>query len=108
MTSIATPVYKPNPEFTEADWEEVSDNPEWTAEDFANARPAREVLPAAFFHALDKSRQGRRGSQKAPVKALVSLRLDQDVIAHFRAQGPGWQSRINAALREALKPRPNI
>ena len=35
-------------------------------------------------------------------KKLVSLRLDQDVIEQFQAGGPGWQSRINAALRKHL------
>jgi uncharacterized protein (DUF4415 family) len=35
-------------------------------------------------------------------KKLVFLRLDQDVIDRFRAGGPGWQSRINAALRKHL------
>ena len=35
-------------------------------------------------------------------KKLVSLRLDQDVVERFRAGGPGWQSRINAALRKHL------
>jgi uncharacterized protein (DUF4415 family) len=33
----------------------------------------------------------------------VSLRLDPDVLAHFRRSGRGWQSRINAALRKAAK-----
>lgn len=36
-----------------------------------------------------------------PRKRLVSLRLDKAVLEHFRATGPGWQSRINQALREA-------
>jgi uncharacterized protein (DUF4415 family) len=35
-------------------------------------------------------------------KKLVSLRLDPDVVDAFRAGGPGWQSRINAALRKHL------
>jgi uncharacterized protein (DUF4415 family) len=35
------------------------------------------------------------------VKELVSLRIDQDVLAHFQDDGPGWQERINAALRRA-------
>lgn len=44
----------------------------------------------------------RRGRPKsASTKEAVSLRLDPDVLAHFRAAGPGWQSRINAALRKA-------
>ncbi len=40
-----------------------------------------------------------RGPQRAPTKVLTSLRLDADVIAFFRAQGSGYQSRINDALR---------
>jgi uncharacterized protein (DUF4415 family) len=35
------------------------------------------------------------------VKEQVTLRLDQDVLAHFQEDGPGWQDRINAALRKA-------
>jgi len=34
-----------------------------------------------------------------PKKQAVSLRLDEDVLAYFRAQGPGYQTRINAVLR---------
>jgi uncharacterized protein (DUF4415 family) len=46
----------------------------------------------------------RRGRPKsaAPKKA-VSIRLDPDVIAHFRATGSRWQSRINEALRKAAR-----
>lgn len=36
-------------------------------------------------------------------KQPVSLRLDADVIEHFKKKGPGWQSRINAALRAHAK-----
>jgi uncharacterized protein (DUF4415 family) len=35
------------------------------------------------------------------VKELVSLRIDQDILEHFQESGPGWQDRINAALRQA-------
>ena len=35
------------------------------------------------------------------VKETVSLRIDQDVLEHYRCEGPGWQDRINAVLREA-------
>jgi len=42
-----------------------------------------------------------RGPQKAPTKVLTTIRLDADVIAFFRAQGSGFQSRINEALRRA-------
>jgi uncharacterized protein (DUF4415 family) len=36
-------------------------------------------------------------------KQAVSIRLDQDVIEHFKKGGAGWQSRINAALRKQAK-----
>ena len=34
-------------------------------------------------------------------RELVSLRIDQDVLAYFQKDGPGWQDRINQALRKA-------
>ena len=40
----------------------------------------------------------RRGLKPAPSKALVSLRVDQDVLEWFKAQGSGYQTRINAVL----------
>jgi uncharacterized protein (DUF4415 family) len=39
--------------------------------------------------------------KKAAPKEAVNIRLDREVVAHFRATGPGWQSRINEALRKA-------
>jgi uncharacterized protein (DUF4415 family) len=73
------------------------DNPEWTAEDFRDARPFKEAFPELY-----ESWKRARGPQKAPTKQLVSLRLDREVIAHFKAKGAGWQTRINKALREAI------
>lgn len=44
----------------------------------------------------------RRGRPKSDApKEAVNIRLDPDVLAHFRRAGPRWQSRINAALRKA-------
>jgi uncharacterized protein (DUF4415 family) len=74
-----------------------AENPEWTAEDFARARPAAEVIPDIVAVA----RRGR-GPQKRPTKRLVSIRLDPDLIEHFRARGRGWQARINNTLRKAV------
>lgn len=45
-----------------------------------------------------------RGRQRAPTKVLTTIRLDADVIAFFRAQGHGYQTRINDVLR-AVKER---
>ena len=44
-----------------------------------------------------------RGPQAAPTKVLTSVRLDADILAFFKAQGAGYQSRINAALRKAVE-----
>ena len=41
----------------------------------------------------------RRGLQPLQSKASISLRLDQDVLEWFKAQGPGYQTRINVVLR---------
>ena len=41
----------------------------------------------------------RRGLKPVSAKASISLRLDADVLAWFRAQGPGYQTRMNAVLR---------
>lgn len=46
----------------------------------------------------------RRGRPpKARPKEAVKLRLSPDVLDHFRAGGPGWQTRINATLERAVK-----
>jgi uncharacterized protein (DUF4415 family) len=49
---------------------------------------------------IRRARAGGR-PKKAASKEAVSIRLDPDVLAYFRASGPGWQSRINEALRKA-------
>lgn len=71
------------------------DNPEWTEEDFARARPFAEVFPE-----LASSIRRGRPSVENP-KKQVTLRLDADVVERYRAGGPGWQSRMNEALRKA-------
>jgi uncharacterized protein (DUF4415 family) len=72
------------------------DNPEWTAQDFRRAKPFGKAFPA-----LLESRLGR-GPQKAPTKVAVSLRLTREVVEHFKAGGPGWQTRIDKALKKAV------
>ena len=81
------------------------ENPEWTHETFARAKPAGEVLGALFGQEqaaeMLKPKRGRPAAS-AP-KELVSLRLDPAVLEAFRASGSGWQTRINRALVEWLK-----
>lgn len=50
-------------------------------------------------------RKGKRGPQKEPTKKLVSLRLSPEVIEHFKAGGPGWQTRIDNTLRKVIKKK---
>ena len=73
------------------------DNPEWTDDDFARARGAGE-LPAHVRSAFPRT----RGPQKAPTKIPVSIRLSPKVVEHFKAGGPGWQKRIDEALRKLV------
>lgn len=72
------------------------DNPPLTDEQLKRMRPvSKETLD--FFN---------RARGRPPIdnpKQAVSLRLDQDVLDHFKKSGPGWQSRINAALRKQAK-----
>jgi uncharacterized protein (DUF4415 family) len=75
------------------------DNPEWTDEDFARARPPEEVLPPELLAQF----KNYRGPQKAPTKVAVSIRLSPEVISYFKSKGPGWQSRIDTALRKIAK-----
>jgi len=76
------------------------DNPEWTEEDFARALRGDQI-PAHIRAAFPKMRGRPAGSTKADAKVQVSLRIDPDVLAAFKAGGAGWQSRMNAALRAA-------
>jgi uncharacterized protein (DUF4415 family) len=45
-------------------------------------------------------KRGRPIAERRKVSATI--RLDEDVIKHFRADGPGWQTRVNAALRKVM------
>lgn len=81
--------------YTEDDMRAVSNNPEWTKSDFAKAKSFDEVFPALA--------RKRRGKQKTPTKASISIRLDRDVLKAYQASGDGWQTRINSDLRKAQK-----
>ncbi len=71
------------------------DNPEWTAQDFRHAKPFAKVFPS-----LAENRRGR-GPQKEPTKIAVSLRLTRKMVERFKADGPGWQTRMDKALKKA-------
>lgn len=73
------------------------DTRELTDEDFARMRPATETAP----HLVEAYRR-TRGKQKAPTKDRISICLDADITAYFRATGKGWQTRLNDTLRRAV------
>ena len=73
---------------------------ELTREDVKRFRPAAEVLPQALLAVLPKRKPGQRGAQKTPTKEPVTVRYSRDVLEYFRSTGPGWQARIDAALKE--------
>lgn len=75
------------------------DAPEATDEQLAQAKPFAEAFPA-LADAMRKNKGGRPKTKNP--KVPVSLRLDADVLEKFKAAGPGWQSRMNAALRKAV------
>ena len=77
--------------------EKDTENPEWTTEDFAKATTFS-GLPDGL-----RAKLSVRGKQKASIKERVTIRLSGEVVARFRASGPGWQTRIDAALKEWLE-----
>jgi uncharacterized protein (DUF4415 family) len=84
-----------------------TDNPAWTAEDFSKARPANEVLTRLFSPERAQALLAPRGRPKADVtKVRVGIRLSPEVLDHFKASGDGWQTRIDAALRQFISEHP--
>jgi uncharacterized protein (DUF4415 family) len=60
----------------------------------------RQAAEAAFKTATTKPAEPAPARPSPPnAKELVSLRIDRDVLEHFQESGPGWQDRINEALR---------
>lgn len=82
--------------YTREDWDAVSDNPEWTAEDFAMARPFAEVFP-------DLAESIRRDKEKYGSRMMMAVPIDLEIVERFQAEGPDWQDRIIEVLR-AAKP----
>jgi uncharacterized protein (DUF4415 family) len=72
---------------------------ELTDDDFEHATPFA-ALPASLKATLSRR---ARGPQKAPVKERITIRLSPEVVASFRATGEGWQTRLDAALKDWLK-----
>ena len=89
---------------TGSDWVDPDDAPEWTEEMFETAEfsiGGKVVRPATGYLGRTGVVRGRP-PLRGTAKRQVTLRLDPDVIEKFREGGPGWQARMNEALRKAV------
>ena len=75
------------------------DNPELAEEELAKARPAKEIFEEL---GLPMPRRPRGRPRSETPKTQVTLRLDADIIRHFRESGKGWQTRLNDTLRQVI------
>ncbi len=94
----------------------------FSAEDIASAKAAAAERPTGKAPGVDWSQgvvtpgegvkatiaalRRTRGPSKRPAKEQVAIRLDPDVVGALRASGPGWQTRVNAALKEWIASQP--
>jgi uncharacterized protein (DUF4415 family) len=90
------PDSKPNPYRIDEDTAPLTDA------ELGGFRPAADVLAE---EGIAFPRKPGRPRATEP-KQLVSLRLDQDIVAHFKNSGAGWQTRINKVLRKAVSNGP--
>ncbi|PZQ16879.1 MAG: hypothetical protein DI565_05650 [Ancylobacter novellus] len=65
----------------------------------------RAAAEAAFRSAKTPPPAPARAAAVPGAREQVTLRIDQDVLEIFQEDGPGWQDRINATLRDAVRAR---
>jgi len=80
--------------------DDFDENPEWTEENFARAKPFKEAFPEQY--ASWKKNKGGRPPVEQP-KVHIGFRLAADVVKGVRASGPGYNARVEKVLREALE-----
>lgn len=80
---------------------------ELTAQWFAKAKLASEALPPEAYAALAAKRPRGRPKADEP-KVFTAIRLDADLVETFKSTGKGWQTRVNAALRQYLHEHPIV
>lgn len=71
---------------------------ELTAADMKRFQSAKQALPGTLLKKLNV-----RGPQKTPTKERITIRLSPEVVQRFRDTGDGWQTRVDAALKDWLK-----
>ena len=66
----------------------------------------RPATAAEFATGVEASRRKRGRPAGSGTKEQVAIRIDHDILEAFRSGGPGWQTRMNDALREWVKTHP--
>lgn len=82
------------------------DNAELTKQWFDKAMPASEVFAPQTYAALIAMKRPRGRPKATETKVFTAIRLDADLLDAFKATGKGWQTRVNAALREYVAEHP--
>ncbi len=80
------------------------DNPPLTSEELSRFRPVAEVMPDLAKAHL-QSRKRRKRPEPVVRGQPLTLRLDPEVVAFFKATGRNWQARINTVLKAYVRQR---
>jgi uncharacterized protein (DUF4415 family) len=73
---------------------------------FSEARPASQVFEPNTHAALIAMKRPRGRPKADETKVFTAIRLDADLLEAFKATGKGWQTRVNAALRQYITEHP--
>lgn len=95
--------------YTRKSWNELTPHPEEleALDALSDEEVARRVADDPEAPPMPDADWWRGAEVLAPRKRPVSLRLDPDILAWFKAQGPGYQTRINAVLRTYMEAMRN-
>ena len=83
----------------------MDENKPNTAQDWVDPDDAPDLSTPEWRKVFENTPVTRGRPKAEQPKHSTTIRLDGDIIAHFRAGGDGWQTRINAALREWMQQR---
>lgn len=88
--------FTPGRGYTQADWNEVSDNPAWTADEIARARRLDDVLPALAAGIKRARGRPRADDPKEP----VTLRISGKILERYKRKGGNWRARMVEAIEK--------